>query len=88
MSASTALAALRSQSLAVAEKFADYNFRSYFVKHTADKFDAFNGKPDADVTAFVQGEGKANLAQLERMVTINGMFTHVPVIVDERRSKE
>ena len=39
-----ALRALRTQCLEAAERFSDYNFRTYFVKHTADTFDAVEAK--------------------------------------------
>ena len=85
MASATALRTLRTQCLEVAERFSDYNFRTYFVKHTADTFDAVAAKPDAEVTKFLETEGKVTLDQLVRMTAVDNMHCRVPVILDSRK---
>ena len=89
MSASaTALRTLRTQCLEAAERFSDYNFRSYFVKHTADTFAAVEAKGDDAVAKFVATDGKAHLAQMQRMATVDSLYNHVPVIIDPKRTEK
>eukprot|EP00672_Neobodo_designis_P022559 CAMPEP_0174828828 /NCGR_PEP_ID=MMETSP1114-20130205/1561_1 /TAXON_ID=312471 /ORGANISM="Neobodo designis, Strain CCAP 1951/1" /LENGTH=88 /DNA_ID=CAMNT_0016062555 /DNA_START=32 /DNA_END=298 /DNA_ORIENTATION=- len=82
-----ALRALRTQCLEAAERFSDYNFRTYFVKHTADTFDAVEAKGGDAVSAFLDKEGKERLAQLQRMSTVDQLYNHVPVIIDPKRQQ-
>lgn len=83
--AANALTALRGEMLAAAERFADYNFRSYFVQHTKDTLDRVAAQDDAAVQAFVDGEGKAKLAQMHRMAAVNAMYGDLPVVIDTNK---
>jgi hypothetical protein len=87
MSVANALSGLQKQSLAAAGRFQDYNFRSYFVSHTEDKFAAVAKLDDAAIIQFVAGAGAADLKAMERMATMNGMFSETPVIVEGAATK-
>jgi hypothetical protein len=80
-----ALNALRSQALATAESFADYNFRTYFVRHTTELYDRVASKPATEVDVFVGTEGPKHLSQLRRMAAINSMYAETPVVLDTPR---
>jgi hypothetical protein len=89
MSSAAALRTLRTQCMEAAESFSDYNFRTYFTKHTADKFAAVEAKGDDAVAKFLDcGEGTAQLAQLKRMATVDQLHNHIPVVIDPKRKQQ
>ena len=82
---SKAFASLRQKTLNTASSFKDYNFRTYFVNHTRDTFQAVENRNDAaEIKSFVKGQGKDMLDQMNRMVIINRMFATTPVMIDPR----
>lgn len=82
--AASALSALRTQAVAAASGFSDYNFRTYFVKHTAELYDTVATKPQSEIDAFLATEGPAHLARMKRMALINTMYAETPVIMDDK----
>lgn len=91
--AASALKQLRSQALENAHRFADYNFQTYFTRHAEDKFNAVEStfatdlqrNVTVDVAAeglrnFVQTEGPAYVAQMQRMATVNAMYATTSVV--------
>lgn len=80
MSASSALPALR-KTLSLAKKFPQYNFREYFVRRVQD-----------DICALKKGEyagdAKVDLAQMQRMVSINGLFESEPLVIEPSRKRK
>lgn len=79
-----ALTSFRTQALASAEAFADYNFRHYFVKHTNDLYDRVATKPQPEIDAFLSTEAPAHLAQMKRMVLVNTLYAETPTILDPK----
>jgi hypothetical protein len=76
------LARLRRKTISAAAKFHDYNFRMYFVTKTNDVYNEMSKKSDADIQAFVKGEGKEMLAQIQRMSLLNAVYARTPVFLD------
>ena len=79
-----ALSQLRKELVSSANKFGDYNFRSYFVKWAGDKCDGVQAQGADAVAAFEKEEGPRELARMQRMAAVNAMFAEVPVVVEKK----
>ena len=81
----SSVAALRTRTLKAARGFSDYNFRSYFVQHTKDRFSSFKASnaTAAELEIFKK-ESEERLAQMKRMALLNTMYADQKVILDSR----
>ena len=96
------LAFLERRTLRAAQRFSDYNFRSYFVAHTKDTFAAARSKLQAAAPGTADAAAAAAAAKVERklvlrqlvkdlrrmrrMSLINRMYAKQKVVVDPRRA--
>lgn len=80
-----AISAVRIQTLKAAKSFSDYNFRSYFVRHTKDRFNTFDVSKatPAELSAFYS-ESRDALKQMRRMALMNTMYAQQKVLLDPR----
>ncbi|EPY27798.1 hypothetical protein STCU_05540 [Strigomonas culicis] len=78
------LAKLRSKLIRTARGFRDYNFRSYFVRHVKDDFEAVTKLSADEQKKFLEKEGPAQLRQMQRMVLVNRLYSSQPVYLDKK----
>ena len=96
------LVLLERRTVRAAQRFSDYNFRSYFVEHTKESFAAVRAKLQAaaaNVATSPQAASAAkaerrlvlrnllkDLRRMRRMSLINKMYAKQKVVVDPRRT--
>lgn len=82
------ITALRSSTLKAAKAIPDYNFRSYFVQHTKDRFTAFDAsKASAEEVVAFSKKSEELLAQMRRMALITALYAEQKVVLDPRSKK-
>ena len=74
------------QTLKAAERFVDYNFRSYFLRTTKLRFREARALTDeAEITKFGH-EAEANLKMIQRQAIIGRMYAENKVFLDAAKA--
>jgi hypothetical protein len=82
------IAALRSTTIKAAKAIPDYNFRSYFVQHTKDRYSAFDAsKASAEEVAAFAKKSEELLGQMRRMALMSALYAEQNVVLDPRAKK-
>jgi hypothetical protein len=80
-----AVAMLRLKTIRAARGFSDHNFRTYFIRHTQERFRAFDAaKASPEELMKFQMDAELKLHQMRRMGLVNTMYAQQMVVSDPR----
>merc|ERR1711935_368683 len=78
----TRLLTILRQGAQTSEKFADYNFRSYFVAKFNQQIAAIETAPQMTITEQMLATADSELAVVTRQTTIQTMYTLEPNVIE------